>query len=80
MFADPIFLLSLAVLFLLLGLWIYLVLQDTLTDQTQQLIYISGLSASLIGIYRIFINAGDLGSVLLIGSIICLAGMALALL
>ena len=72
MFADPTFLLSLAVLFILLGLWIYLVLQDTLTDQTQQLIYFSGLSASLIGIYRIFINAGDLGSVLLIGSIICL--------
>ena len=38
MFADPTFLLSLAVLFILLGLWIYLVLQDTLTDQTQQLI------------------------------------------
>ena len=72
MFADPTFLLSLAVLFILLGLWIYLVLQDTLTDQTQQLIYFSGLSASLIGIYRIFINAGDLGSVLLIGSVICL--------
>ena len=72
MFADPTFLLSLAVLFILLGLWIYLVLQDTLTDQTQQLIYFCGLSASLIGIYRIFINAGDLGSVLLIGSVICL--------
>ena len=72
MFADPIFLLSLAALFFLLGLWIYQVLQDRLTDQTQQLIYISGLSASLIGIYRIFINAGDLGSVLLIGSVICL--------
>ena len=72
MFADPIFLLSLAVLFLLLGLWIYLVLKETLTDHNQQLIYISGLSVSLIGIYRIFINAGDLGSVLLIGSIICL--------
>ena len=72
MFADPIFLLSLAVLFFLLGLWIYLVLNETLTDHNQQLIYISGLSVSLIGIYRIFINAGDLGSVLLIGSVICL--------
>ena len=72
MFADPIFLLSLAVLFFLLGLWIYMVLKETLTDHNQQLIYISGLSVSLIGIYRIFINAGDLGSVLLIGSVICL--------
>jgi len=72
MFADPIFLLSLAVLFFLLGLWIYMVLRETLTDHNQQLIYISGLSVSLIGIYRIFINAGDLGSVLLIGSVICL--------
>ncbi len=72
MFADPIFLLSLAVLFFLLGLWIYMVLRETLTDHNQQLIYISGLSVSLMGIYRIFINAGDLGSVLLIGSVICL--------
>ena len=72
MFADPIFLLSLALLFFLLGLWIYMVLKETLTDHNQQLIYISGLSVSLIGIYRIFINAGDLGSVLLIGSVICL--------
>ncbi len=72
MFADPIFLLSLAVLFFLLGLWIYMVLKETLNDHNQQLIYISGLSVSLIGIYRIFINAGDLGSVLLIGSAICL--------
>ena len=69
MFADPIFLLSLVALFFLLGLWVYQVLQDTLTDQNQQLIYISGLSASLIGIYRIFINAGDLGSVLLLSLI-----------
>ena len=42
MFADPIFLLSLVALFFLLGLWVYQVLQDTLTDQNQQLIYIFG--------------------------------------
>ena len=72
MFGDPIFLLSLLAVFSLIGIWIYLVLKDTLTDQSQQIIYISGLTASLIGIYRIFVNAGDLGSVLLIGSLICL--------
>ena len=72
MFGDPIFLLSLLAVFGLIGIWIYLVLKDTLTDQSQQIIYISGLTASLIGIYRIFVNAGDLGSVLLIGSLICL--------
>ena len=72
MFGDPIFLLSLLAVFGLIGIWIYQVLQDTLTDQSQQIIYISGLTASLIGIYRIFVNAGDLGSVLLIGSLICL--------
>ena len=55
-----------------MGIWIYKVLQDTLTDQSQQIIYISGLTASLVGVYRIFVNAGDLGSVLLIGSLICL--------
>jgi signal peptidase I len=65
-------LLSLLAVFGLIGIWIYQVLQDTLTDQSQQIIYITGLSSSLVGIYRIFVNAGDLGSVLLIGSLICL--------
>ena len=72
MFGDPIFLLSLLAVFCLIGVWIYQVLQDTLTDQSQQILYIAGLSSALIGIYRIFVNAGDLGSVLLIGSVICL--------
>ena len=72
MFGDPIFLLSLFAVFCLIGVWIYQVLQDTLTDQSQQILYLAGLPSSLVGIYRIFVNAGDLGSVLLIGSIICL--------
>ena len=72
MFGDIIFLLSLFAVFCLIGVWMYQVLQDTLTDQSQQMLYIAGLSSSLVGIYRIFVNAGDLGSVLLIGSIICL--------
>ena len=72
MFGDPIFLLSLFAVFCLIGVWIYQVLQDKLTDQSQQILYLAGLSSSLVGIYRIFVNAGDLGSVLLIGSIICL--------
>ena len=72
MFGDPIFLLSLLAVFCLIGVWIYQVLQDTLTDQSQQILYIAGLSSALIGIYRIFVNAGDLGSVLFIGSVICL--------
>ena len=72
MFGDPIFLLSLLAVFCLIGVWIYQVLQDTLTDQSLQILYIAGLSSALIGIYRIFVNAGDLGSVLLIGSVICL--------
>ena len=72
MFSDPIFLLSLLAVFGLIGIWVYQVLKETLTQQSQQIIYITGLTASLIGIYRIFVNAGDLGSVLLIGSVICL--------
>ncbi len=72
MFGDPIFLLSLFGVFCFIGIWIYLVLRETLTDQSQQLIYFAGFCLSLVGIYRIFVNAGDLGAVLLIGSIICL--------
>ena len=67
MFSDPIFLLSLLAVFGLIGIWVYQVLQETLTEQSQQIIYITGLTASLVGIYKIFVNAGDLGSVLLIG-------------
>ena len=73
MFSDPIFLLSLLAVFGLIGVWVYQVLQETLTEQSQQIIYITGLTASLIGIYRIFVNAGDLGVVLFLGSIMCLA-------
>ncbi len=72
MFGDPIFLISLFALFCFIGIWIFQVLHNTLTDQSQQLIYVAGLSSTLVGIYRIFVNAGDLGVVLLIGSIICL--------
>ena len=80
MFADPIFLLSLLAVFCLIGIWIYQVLQDSLSDKSQQIIYIAGLTASLVGIYRIFVNAGDLGSVLLIGSFICLIILLIGLL
>ena len=73
MFSDLIFLLSLLAVFGLIGVWVYQVLQETLTEQSQQIIYITGLTASLIGIYRIFVNAGDLGVVLFLGSIMCLA-------
>jgi signal peptidase I len=72
MFGDPIFLVALFALFCFIGVWIYQVLHDTLTNQSQQLIYVAGLSSTLVGIYRIFVNAGDLGVVLLIGSIVCL--------
>jgi hypothetical protein len=37
MFGDPIFILSLLTVFGLIGIWIYQVLQDTLTEQTQSL-------------------------------------------
>ena len=72
MFSDPLFLISLGGIFFLIGLWIYLVVKENLSNQSQQQIYWAGFSLSILGIYRIFVNAGDLGSVLLIGSIICL--------
>lgn len=72
MFRDPVFILALLSVLTLIGLWIYKVLDKTLTDQTQQIIYIAGFLLALLGIYRIFVNAGDLGTVLFIGSFICL--------
>jgi|TARA_B110000438_G_scaffold38137_1_gene37896 signal peptidase I len=72
MFRDPVFILALLSVFTLIGVWIYKVLDKTLTDQTQQILYIVGFLFALLGIYRIFVNAGDLGTVLFIGSFICL--------
>ncbi len=72
MFSDPIFIIALLSVSTLIGFWIYKVLTDTLSDQMQQTLYTLGFLSALLGIYRIFINAGDLGVVLLLGSIICL--------
>ena len=72
MFSDPIFIIALLSVSTLIGFWIYKVLTDTLSDQMQQTLYTLGFLSALLGIYRIFVNAGDLGVVLLVGSIICL--------
>jgi signal peptidase I len=72
MFSDPIFIIALLSVSTLIGFWIYKVLTDTLSDQMQQTLYTLGFLSALLGIYRIFVNAGDLGVVLLLGSIICL--------
>jgi len=71
-FSDPVFIIALLSVGFLIGLWIHKVLADTLTEPIQQTIYTVGFLAALLGIYRIFVNAGDLGIVLLLGSIICL--------
>jgi signal peptidase I len=79
MFRDPVFILALLSVFTLIGVWIYKVLDKTLTDQTQQILYIVGFLFALLGIYRIFVNAGDLGTVLFIGSFICLLILVIGL-
>jgi len=72
-FSDPFFIIALASVALSIAFWIYKVLSETLTDQIQQVIYTAGFLSALLGIYRIFVNAGDLGVVLFLGSIMCLA-------
>ena len=72
MLIDPIFILSLIAVVSLIGFWIHLVLANNLSDQMQQTLYGLGVISALLGIYRIFVNAGDLGIVLFLGSIICL--------
>jgi signal peptidase I len=72
-FSDPIFIIALASVALSIAFWIYKVLSETLTDQMQQVIYTAGFLSALLGIYRIFVNAGDLGIILFLGSIMCLA-------
>ena len=79
MFGDPVFLLSLLGVVLLIIFWIYKVLTDSLTEQVQQIIYSAGFISALLGIYRIFVNAGDLGLVLFLGSIICLIILVIGL-
>ena len=80
MFSDPIFIVALVSVALSIAFWIYKVLSDTLTDQMQQVIYTLGFLSALLGIYRIFVNAGDLGVVLFLGSIMCLAILVVGIL
>ena len=80
MFSDPIFIIALASVALSIAFWIYKVLSGTLTDQMQQVIYTLGFLSALLGIYRIFVNAGDLGVVLFLGSIMCLAILVVGIL
>ena len=80
MFSDPIFIIALASVALSIAFWIYKVLSDTLTAQMQQVIYTLGFLSALLGIYRIFVNAGDLGVVLFLGSIMCLAILVVGIL
>jgi len=79
-FSDPIFIVALVSVALSIAFWIYKVLSDTLTDQMQQVIYTLGFLSALLGIYRIFVNAGDLGVVLFLGSIMCLAILVVGIL
>ena len=80
MFSDPIFIVALVSVALSIAFWIYKVLSGTLTDQMQQVIYTLGFLSALLGIYRIFVNAGDLGVVLFLGSIMCLAILVVGIL
>ena len=80
MFSDLIFIVALVSVALSIAFWIYKVLSDTLTDQMQQVIYTLGFLSALLGIYRIFVNAGDLGVVLFLGSIMCLAILVVGIL
>ena len=80
MFSDPIFIVALVSVALSIAFWICKVLSDTLTDQMQQVIYTLGFLSALLGIYRIFVNAGDLGVVLFLGSIMCLAILVVGIL
>jgi len=79
-FSDPIFIVALVSVALSIAFWIYKVLSGTLTDQMQQVIYTLGFLSALLGIYRIFVNAGDLGVVLFLGSIMCLAILVVGIL
>jgi signal peptidase I len=79
-FSDPIFIVALVSVALSIAFWIYKVLSGTLTDQMQQAIYTLGFLSALLGIYRIFVNAGDLGVVLFLGSIMCLAILVVGIL
>ena len=80
MFSDLIFIVALVSVALSIAFWIYKVLSGTLTDQMQQVIYTLGFLSALLGIYRIFVNAGDLGVVLFLGSIMCLAILVVGIL
>jgi signal peptidase I len=78
MFSDPIFLLALTGVGILLIIWIIEAIkmdsqtEDELQTPNQGIISKIGFVLGLIILYRIFVNAGDLSIILLIGTVISL--------
>ena len=78
MFSDPIFLLALTGVGILLIIWIIEAIkmdshtEDELQTPNQGIISKIGFALGLIILYRIFVNAGDLSIILLIGTVISL--------
>ncbi len=78
MFSDPIFLLALMGVAICLLVWIFEAvkidsqIKDEMQTPNQGLISKIGFALGLVILYRIFINAGDLSIILLIGTIVSL--------
>ena len=72
MYQDPLFLIGLMGAIVCIGWWILDNLRGEGSEELEEKLNRIGLIFSVLIIWRLFVNAGDLGILLFFGSIICL--------
>ena len=72
MLYDPLFILACLGVLAAIGFWIRFNLDNTINPRLEERLNFIGFIFAVIGIWRLFVNAGDLGIILLVGTIVSL--------
>ena len=67
---DPLFILACLGVLAAIGFWIKFNLDNTINSTLEERLNFIGFIFAVIGIWRLFVNAGDLGIILLVGTIV----------
>ena len=70
MLYDPLFILACLGVLAAIGFWIRFNLDNTINPRLEERLNFIGFIFAVIGIWRLFVNAGDLGIILLVGTVV----------
>ncbi len=73
MFSDTLFLFGLVGFLVSIGWWVYAAINHRVTESLEKKLNFAGTLLAVLVIWRIFVKAGDLGILLMLGSLVCLA-------